>query len=122
VRWTLAAAVAGGVVTASTAAVVEGTAKTLAYPERVWRRILSRAAEAGARRVELEALRRWLPGGRLDRKREDALQMLRAIDDALARGPVPRRPRFTVARSRYWARAQQAIESESSIDRTGAPW
>ena len=72
VRPTLAAAVAGGVVGAGTAATLTTRIKTTFYAERSLVAALERDNE------EHEQLRAWLPRGRIERKREDALELLRA--------------------------------------------
>lgn len=85
VRATLTAAEAAGVVTAATAAALLDLARATFYPERTWARLLDDATGAGV--SELAALRAWLPAGRVDRKRLDALELLQ-----LLRGHAPTAP------------------------------
>jgi hypothetical protein len=54
--------------------------------------------------ADREALRRWLPGGRVDQKREDALAMLDAIAAFLAQG-VPAEPRCEFEPTFLWQKA-----------------
>ena len=83
VRATLDAAVAAGVVRQSTADSLGGRVKATFYAERALVAALDRDDE------EHERLRAWLPEGRVERKREDALALLRAIRHDLDRGPRP---------------------------------
>ncbi|HUF55362.1 MAG TPA: TfuA-like protein, partial [Thermohalobaculum sp.] len=87
IRATLGRAEAEGVVGAEERARLEGFAKALHFPDRQW------SALAGhLRRLAPEqaaALADWLPEGRIDRKREDALEMVGAIEEALGREETP---------------------------------
>jgi hypothetical protein len=112
VRCTLDAAAGAGVLDPTSRGVLERVAKALYYPDRAWPRILARAAEAGVPAARIDALRRWLPSGRVDRKREDAFAMLIAMRDALAVDPAGRRAAFTIAPSAHWERARRAMESK----------
>jgi hypothetical protein len=80
VRATIAAAQAGGVLGASAADAFVGTARALHYPQRSWERVLQ---EAPAPAHEIAALRQWLPHGRIDQKRADAVEMLERMRGAL---------------------------------------
>jgi hypothetical protein len=101
VRRTLERAEREGVVSAATRAAVVRAARELYYPDRAYPRFLADAERAGAARSELDALRAWLPSGRVDQKRDDAIAMLREMRETLrARRPPP--PRFAVEPSSYW--------------------
>jgi len=101
VRRTLERAEREGVVSAATQAAVVRAAQALFYPDRVYPRFLVDAEQAGAVRSELDALRAWLPSGRVDQKRDDAIAMLREMRETLrSRRPPP--PRFAVEPSSYW--------------------
>jgi hypothetical protein len=54
---------------------------------------------------EVEALRRWLPGGRINQKRDDALAMLAIMRTWLATDPPPARVTYVFQRSDMWQRA-----------------
>ena len=62
----------------------------------------SRAAEHSMPAEELEALRAWLPQGRVDQKREDALAMLAAMRMLLAGDPEPMRVDYTLEWTEMW--------------------
>lgn len=79
IRRTLSDAVADGAATPEFGRFLESLAKELPYRERGWGRVLRRAAEAGIPAAMVEDFRRWLPRGRVDQKREDALAMLRHL-------------------------------------------
>lgn len=73
IRATLQAARVAGIVSASTAEAVLAAALSLFYADRIWSRVIESSAAASD---ELESLTQWLPNGRIDQKRVDALAML----------------------------------------------
>lgn len=79
IRATFKAAETASVIRRRTRRKLERIAKELFYHERTYATILQLAAENDISDHELDALRRWLPTGHVDQKREDALAMLRAI-------------------------------------------
>src|SRR5262249_17428765 len=88
IRATLAEAEHQGVLSEATRRVLEAHAKSLFYPHRSWPALLAGARALG-RPDKLAALSRWLPGGRVDQKREDALAMLAAMQDVSAQSDPP---------------------------------
>ncbi|HEY1563909.1 MAG TPA: TfuA-like protein [Gaiellaceae bacterium] len=103
VRATLRAAVADGIVTEETASEIAARVKATFYP----RRFLLGALAAGDE--EHERLRAWLPEGRVERKRLDALALLRAVRDDLATGLEPLRPSWRLQRTRFWENALRSV-------------
>jgi hypothetical protein len=101
VRRTLERAEREGVVSGTTRAAVVRAARALYYPDRAYPRFLADAERAGAARSELDGLRAWLPSGRVDQKRDDAIAMLREMRETL-RGRRPPPPRFAVEPSSYF--------------------
>jgi hypothetical protein len=83
IRRTLSDAHAGGVISSLTRLGLEQIAKQLPYRERAYHAILSRASAVGLAAEELADFKAWLPGGRVDQKREDAILMLRTMRDCL---------------------------------------
>ncbi len=86
IRRTLAAAERDDVISAQDAAVLVGATKDRFYPERCWPQVVQDArrycsADTAAR------LRSWLPAGRIDQKRLDAVSLLRTLA-ATNPGPV----------------------------------
>jgi hypothetical protein len=104
VRATLEAAVAKGIVSAETADVIVRRVKGTFYPRRLLVAVLDRHDD------EHERLRSWLPIGRVHRKREDALALLRAVRDDLTAGLGPFRPTWTLQHSRFWEDTRRAVE------------
>lgn len=102
IRRTLQAACGSGVIRAAThdALVAAGTA--MFYPGRTWAGLLAAAGAAGAGHAELDALRQWLPAGRIDQQATDALAMLREMRTFLAAGPQPQRVAWTMAPTTRW--------------------
>jgi hypothetical protein len=76
VRATLAAARGEAVITAATHDALVALLKGRFYAERSWGLAWSEGAKRGIPATELHALRQWLPGGRVDAKRADALALV----------------------------------------------
>jgi hypothetical protein len=108
IRRTLASAEADAVVGANTRAALERIAKDLFFPDRSYPLMLRLGAAHGLPERELDALRRWLPQGRINQKREDALAMLREMRRGLAEEPPPGRVSFTFEHTYHWDRAMKA--------------
>ena len=102
IRATLAKAQATGVLRAETHDALLRLAKALHYPDRCWPRVLELAEGRGIPAGELELFRGWLPGGAVNRKREDAIAMLRAMRDFLAASPGPAQVSYVFEESLYW--------------------
>jgi hypothetical protein len=115
IRRTLAAAEASHVIGPGVRTALEGIAKALFYPDRFYPLVLRRGAEQGLPAAELDALRAWLPRGRVDQKREDALTMLRTMRERLAANPGPKQVDFTLEHTVYWA---AAMRSAGDADQT----
>lgn len=103
VRATLAAAVAAEVVVAADAAAALAAARAIHFRDRTWELLLARLDPALAGR-----LRAWLPAGRVDRKRLDALELLDHAGLFLAGDPPPFRPGFAFAWTDAWDALFQA--------------
>jgi len=79
IRATLALAEANGVIGAESRRALEAFAKALFFADRNWAALLAGGGARGVAARELAALADWLPGGRVDQKRQDALDMLGAM-------------------------------------------
>ena len=110
VRATLAAAVAAGVVGGATADLLLARVKSTFYAERALVAALDRGNE------EHDRLRAWLPDGRVERKREDAFELLQAMRRDLDEGFERFRPAWTLQRTRYWEEARRSVELASGDD------
>ncbi len=82
IRCTLAKAAEQGVIGAGARDGLARIAKDLFYKQRTYANLFNRAAGEHGWAGELDALRAWLPGGRIDQKRADALALLRHLSDA----------------------------------------
>ena len=106
IRATLAAARVQSIIGETTAATLERIAKDLFYPDRAYATVLRRAlGSPGAVPAEVAAFAAWLPTGRVDQKRQDAVSMLRAMREHLAANPPPKRVRYTFERTVWWEHA-----------------
>lgn len=110
IRATLASAREAGVITEPLRQRLERLAKELYYPERSHAAMLARAVRDGVPAARLEPLRAWLPKGRVNQKREDALAMLRRMREELAANPEPKRVRYTFEHTDTWEAARQEAE------------
>jgi hypothetical protein len=97
-------------------------AKELFYHDRTFDRVLGHAAEQGVCSGQLEALRAWLPHGRVDQKREDACAMLDAMQTLLASNPEPLRVNYTLEWTEVWddATATSAASARPGADSSPA--
>ncbi|HYO52704.1 TfuA-like protein [Archangium sp.] len=106
-RATLAGAEREGVVDTPVRGALEQLAKGLYYPERSWPALLGRAVDSGLPPEPLRRLRDWLPRGRVDQKRADALAMLRRMREYMAAHPEPKQVSYTLAQTDAWAEARR---------------
>ena len=109
IRASLAAAEAQQIVRPATRAALVQLAKAMFYPDRSYPRLLEAAGETGLDAAELGALRAWLPGGQVDQKHEDALAMLRAIQQRLAAGAAPKSVRYHFEHTIFWEHVRQSV-------------
>ena len=91
IRATLAAAERDGVLRPDQRAVLEADLKGRHYAERHDAALLERARAIGAG----DALKAWLPSGRVQQKQRDALQMITTMRDWVARVRIRRQSPFT---------------------------
>lgn len=106
VRATIAGAVEAGVLSSDQGARVLELAKAQYYQERTWDTILA-AVEADAPDIPDTALKQWLARGRIDRKRNDALELIAAMREFLGAEPQPMAVEYRFEVTEMWA---------------GAPW
>jgi hypothetical protein len=113
IRATVEAAIADLAIDRVAAQLLIETAKTLFYKERAYDTILRVAAGRGMPAGAVEAFAKWLPRGRVDRKRLDALAMIDAIRARLAAGVPPLPVGYTLAESAAWRAARKRAEQET---------
>jgi hypothetical protein len=111
IRATLEAAEREGIVSPSIRAELIERAKGHFYQDRAWEALLmDDRLESGAA-ADLERLRDWLPAGRIDRKRSDALAMIAAMRAFLAGNPEPQQPVFKFEWTDMWDIAVHAMST-----------
>jgi len=115
IRATLADAERAGVISAIAQAAMIESAKRLFYQDRTWERLLTDAAAAGMRDDEFRRLRDWLPAGRIDRKRTDALEMIAEMRDFLAGDPGPMQAAFRLEWTDMWEIAMQSTTTARAV-------
>ena len=103
IRRTLSDALAEGVISAPTCRRLETVAKALPYQDRAYFRLFALGREVGLPAADLAALELWLPHGRVDQKREDALAMLKVMTK-FERRPAPSTAHFHFENTTLWAR------------------
>ncbi|MCI0430396.1 MAG: hypothetical protein L0210_07635 [Rhodospirillales bacterium] len=101
IRATLAQAEAQGVLSATLRHALEEHAKSLFFPHRNWPALFAAGRALGIAEDQLAALHGWLPRGRIDQKREDALAMLASMGETPAKSDPPR-PSFRFEWTHYW--------------------
>jgi hypothetical protein len=89
IRATLDQAVADGVLDGRLAARLIEISKPLFYKERSWDEMVRLALAHGVPTMPLDDLAAWLPDGRVDQKRLDAIEMVAAIRAHLSAGVSP---------------------------------
>ena len=119
VRATVAAAAAAGVIDHPTREALVGIAKGLFYQDRSYRRVLERAAAQALPADQFEAFRAWLPTGRIDQKRADALAMLAAMRAFMADDPEPMRVDYVFEWTEMWDDVTATAPASRPIDATG---
>jgi hypothetical protein len=117
IRRTLAVAEQQGIISAVTAGVLLTAATDLIYPERTWPALLQAAGATRADAAELDALRRWLPDGRVDQQAADAVDMLREMRGFLAADPAPQQVSWSMAPTAMWEAAKRRADT---LSRDGA--
>jgi hypothetical protein len=110
IRCTLARALEDRVISSSTRGALESAAKALFYPERSYPRLLQLGVEQGLPPAELAALEAWLPHGRVNQKRTDAIAMLAVMRERLASGIRPKHVSFAFEHTIFWEQAKIASQ------------
>lgn len=105
IRRTLSDALACGVISKRTRKSLEAMAKALPYKERTYHNVLRIGVESDLPRRDLERFSSWLPEGRVDQKRNDAIAMLRAMRERFKNAAEPRPSQFYFERTTIWEQA-----------------
>jgi hypothetical protein len=113
IRCTLARAEREGTIDAAMRRELVAIAKALFFPDRTYETVLRRAREAGLPRDALDRLQAWLPSGRVDQKRLDAVAMLETLTEFLARDPAQAHANFVFEHTLAWDRAVQGLRASA---------
>lgn len=105
IRQTLRKAEQTGIISKELRSALEKIGKDLFYPERSYPALLRCASERGLAETDLTRLRQWLPEGRVDQKREDALTMLQLIRRKLMEGLKPKTVSYSFEHTAMWESA-----------------
>lgn len=111
IRATLERAADRGVIGEEVASRLTVEAKELFYRNRSYDRVLEQGRRAGVPDSEIRRLEDWLPAGAVDVKREDALEMLRALARLRDERPGPMRPAFTFEDTLIWRDGMGELDS-----------
>ena len=111
IRRTAGAAERQGIISAATRGTLIATGAALFYRDRTWPDLLRAAAAAQAAPDELDALRRWLPTGRIDQQGADATAMLREMRGFLAADPAPQQVSWTMSDTAMWEVAKRHADT-----------
>jgi hypothetical protein len=105
IRHTLLKAELTNIISRKSRVILEQIGKKLFYPDRHYEVLLRSAADSGIPETELARFRQWLPEGRVNQKREDALAMLRLIRRRLAEGLKPKTVSYSFEHTSMWETA-----------------
>ncbi|TKD03365.1 TfuA-like protein [Polyangium fumosum] len=111
IRATLRAAERAGVIPTETRARLEAIAHATFYPDRCYPLLLWQAANDGLPVEHLEALKAFLPKGRVDRKRLDAIALLRVMGERFAGEAAPKQVRYHFNPTDAWECIRTRAES-----------
>jgi hypothetical protein len=110
VRATFAAAARQRVISDHTRDLLIATGKALLYMDRSFPLILARAEAQAAPRVELQALCTFLPTGRVDQKRTDALALIRRMREHRESRPAPKTVKYFFSHTDAWEALRRRVD------------
>jgi hypothetical protein len=105
IRHTLLKAELTNIISTKSRMILEEIGKKLFYPDRNYQVLLRSAVDAGIPETELTRFRQWLPQGRVNQKREDALAMLRLMRRRLSDGLKPKKVSYSFEYTSTWETA-----------------
>ena len=107
IRRTLSDAYGEGVISSEVRGGLESIAKELPYRRRSFQVVLSIAASLDLDPGDLARLKAWLPNGRVDQKREDAIMMLHSMRSRMRGETVAMKPAFHFEHTTLWENASR---------------
>ena len=114
IRRTLSDAALEGVIFQETRGRLEAIAKGLSYRERTFAAMMDEGKRCRLADEELHAFRQWLPNGRVDQKREDALLMLRTMRLQVRADATHHPVQFHFEHTTLWERASRLAAAHDS--------
>jgi AraC-like DNA-binding protein len=120
IRRTLQAAEHQGIISAATHDILAVTGTALFYHDRTWPELLRAGRVAGTGAAELDALRQWLPAGRIDQQADDAVAMLREMHGFLAADPPPQQVSWSMANTAMWEAARRRADTMPGAGAAGS--
>jgi hypothetical protein len=115
IRATLRLAEQQGVISAVVRERLESLAKGLFYPDRSYPALFAAARRVGLEGEATRALEDFVATHRVDRKRADALQMLRLMNECCKRGAEPPQRPWTFAHTETWEQVLDWAESQRPL-------
>lgn len=109
IRATLIAAVRANIISLPTLHALAGIAKALYFPQRNYDRVLAQARTQDLPGAELDAFEAFLPQGRIDQKRLDAIELLDTLNAFMAADPAPGSARFRFEHTTLWDRVVRSL-------------
>jgi hypothetical protein len=113
IRATIERALKLDVVGPALAAALLRIAKSLFYKERTYDAMLRAAAGEGLVSDALDRFATWLPNGKINQKRADALEMVEAMTVHLARGVTSMEVSYRFAHTFAWEEARRRAATRS---------
>jgi len=107
IRRTLSKAAAEGIVSGATADCLVQIGKTLFYPLRTYEKILEEGLRVRLPAGEIQNFHDWLPAGRVDQKRRDAITMLVRMREDMRSHPLPKPVSFSFPNTILWDRLRR---------------
>ncbi|WP_437826581.1 TfuA-like protein [Sorangium sp. So ce1153] len=118
IRSTLRAAAAAGVIDDGLRDGLAQIAKDVFYAERTWSLVLARGLDAGVPSEAIEALRGFLPRGRVNQKRLDAIAMLERMRARTVQGIEPKAVRYRFQHTNVW---EHAVRTAGRLSVSSSP-
>ncbi len=115
IRATLTKAVNKGVLTSRLANKLCERAKQTYYRERSWEALLTVPKSKKKQSSQIRDFKDWLPDGKVDAKRDDALAMLREIEEFSASDPAPNSVDYSFEYTHLWHGVVEDTSSAPAI-------
>jgi hypothetical protein len=107
IRYTLRKAERVGVISRHFRQELETVGKELFYPDRNYSLLVHHASDGARTKAEVARLRAWLPEGRVNQKRDDAIAMLRLIRRRSLKGFNRKKVSYSFEHTSMWEHARR---------------